>query len=48
MGCDAICARLENLGITVLRDASVGHGPLQLVGIDDAEPKNRCAAGWKR
>lgn len=39
--CDAICARLERLGVTVLRNRSVRAGPLQLVGIDDAEPKNQ-------
>jgi uncharacterized protein len=39
--CDAICRRLEGLGVRVLRNASVRAGPLQLLGIDDAEPKNQ-------
>jgi hypothetical protein len=39
--CDAICARLTDLGVTVLRNRSVRFGGLQLVGIDDAEPKSQ-------
>ncbi len=39
--CDAICARLEGLGVTVLRNRTVRAGALQIVGIDDAEPKNQ-------
>jgi uncharacterized protein len=39
--CDAICRRLEGLGIRVLRNRSARAGPLQLIGIDDAEPKNQ-------
>lgn len=39
--CDAICARLEALGITVLRNRSLRTGALQVVGIDDAEPKTQ-------
>lgn len=39
--CEAICRRLESLGITVLRNATARVGPLQLIGIDDAEPKNQ-------
>lgn len=39
--CEAICARLEGLGITVLRNAATRTGPLQIVGIDDAEPKSQ-------
>ncbi|MEQ8857106.1 MAG: metallophosphoesterase [Pseudomonadales bacterium] len=39
--CAEICARLEALGVTVLRNRSVTSGPLQLIGIDDAEPKSQ-------
>jgi predicted MPP superfamily phosphohydrolase len=39
--CDDICRRLADLGITVLRNGTVRAGPLQLVGIDDAEPKSQ-------
>jgi uncharacterized protein len=39
--CDAICQRLEGLGIRVLRNRSERVGPMQLLGIDDAEPKNQ-------
>jgi predicted MPP superfamily phosphohydrolase len=39
--CDAICGRLTALGIIVLRNAEVRVGPLQLIGIDDAEPKSQ-------
>lgn len=39
--CDAICERLRGLGVTVLRNGAVRDGPLQLVGIDDAEPKSQ-------
>jgi hypothetical protein len=39
--CDAICGRLEALGITVLRNRSIRLAGLQLVGIDDAEPKSQ-------
>lgn len=39
--CDAICRRLEDLGITVLRNRSVSVGRLQLVGVDDAEPRSQ-------
>lgn len=39
--CAEICARLETLGITVLRNESVRLGDMQLVGIDDAEPKSQ-------
>lgn len=39
--CDDICRRLAELGVTVLRNATVRAGALQLVGIDDAEPKSQ-------
>lgn len=39
--CDAICARLTDLGVTVLRNRSLELGPLQLIGIDDAEPPSQ-------
>lgn len=38
---EAICERLRNLGIRVLRNESVEAGDLQIVGIDDAEPKTQ-------
>jgi predicted MPP superfamily phosphohydrolase len=38
---DAICQRLTNLGIRVLRNESIEVGHFQLVGIDDAEPKTQ-------
>jgi predicted MPP superfamily phosphohydrolase len=44
---DPICARLEKLGITVLRNRSAtvtrGAGQLQITGIDDAESKSQVA-----
>lgn len=39
--CEEICGRLASLGITVLRDRAVRAGPLQIAGIDDAEPKSQ-------
>jgi uncharacterized protein len=39
--CDAICRRLEGLGVHVLRNRGLRVGPMQLLGIDDAEPKNQ-------
>jgi predicted MPP superfamily phosphohydrolase len=38
---DAICERLTGLGIEVIRDRALTVGGLQLVGIDDAEPKTQ-------
>lgn len=38
---DDICARLTALGIEVIRDRAHSVGGLQLVGIDDAEPKSQ-------
>ena len=39
--CEDICQRLRNLGIEVLRNACADLGDIQLVGIDDAEPKTQ-------
>jgi uncharacterized protein len=39
--CDAICDRLSQLGVQLLRNASLRLGPLQVLGIDDAEPKTQ-------
>jgi len=38
---EAICERLRNLGVRVLRNESLDLGAIQLVGIDDAEPKSQ-------
>jgi predicted MPP superfamily phosphohydrolase len=38
---DDICERLRSLGVRVLRNESVDAGRLQIVGIDDAEPKTQ-------
>jgi uncharacterized protein len=40
---EAICRRLNNLGIEVLRNASVVKNDLQFIGIDDAERKDQVA-----
>ena len=40
---DHICNRLKNLGIEVLRNTSSVKGPLQFIGIDDAERKDQVA-----
>jgi len=39
--CEAICRRLTNLGIRVLRNTTLDLGAIQLIGIDDAEPKTQ-------
>jgi predicted MPP superfamily phosphohydrolase len=41
---DAICRRMTNLGVRVLRNESLSVGPFQFVGIDDAEPKTQVAS----
>ena len=41
---DAICQRLRDLGIRVLRNESVIEGPMQIIGIDDAEAKTQVGA----
>ena len=38
---EAICARLTRVGVRVLRNEAVLTGRLQLIGIDDAEPKTQ-------
>lgn len=38
---EAICDRLRGLGIHVLRDETVRVGALQIIGIDDAEPRSQ-------
>ena len=43
VGSDAVCARLEALGVTVLRNARVEWGTMRIVGIDDAEARNQVA-----
>ena len=43
VGSDAVCARLEALGVTVLRDARVDWGAMRIVGIDDAEARDQVA-----
>ena len=37
IGSDAVCARLEALGVKVLRNARTEHGAMRIIGIDDAE-----------
>ena len=43
VGSDAVCARLEALGVTVLRNARVDWGAMRIVGIDDAEARDQVA-----
>ena len=43
VGSDAVCARLETLGVTVLRNARVEWGTMRIVGIDDAEARDQVA-----
>ena len=43
VGSDAVCARLEALGVTVLRNARVEWGTMRIVGIDDAEARDQVA-----
>lgn len=38
---EAICSRLSQLGIIVLRNQSVDLNPIQFVGVDDAERKDQ-------
>ncbi|MFM8354827.1 MAG: metallophosphoesterase [Gammaproteobacteria bacterium] len=38
---EAICARLTRVGVRVLRNEAMVAGHLQLIGIDDAEPKTQ-------
>jgi hypothetical protein len=39
--CEDICRRLHNLNVTILRNRSIELGDIQLIGIDDAEPKTQ-------
>ena len=43
VGSEAVCARLEALGVTVLRNAAVERGTLRIMGIDDAEARSQVA-----
>ena len=43
VGSDAVCARLEALGVTVLRNAAVDRGTLRIMGIDDAKARDQVA-----
>lgn len=38
---EAICQRLTHLGVHVIRDGTVALPGIQLIGIDDAEPKSQ-------
>lgn len=38
---EAICERLTGHGIRVIRNGTARHGDIQLIGIDDAEPKSQ-------
>ena len=48
VGSDAVCARLEALGVTVLRDARTDWGAMRIVGIDDAEARDQVARVLER
>ena len=41
IGSDAICARLEALGVTVLRNACTEWDGVRVMGVDDAEARNQ-------
>ena len=43
IGSDAVCARLEALGVTVLRNARADRGAMRIIGIDDAERREQVA-----
>ena len=43
VGSDAVCERLEALGVTVLRNAQAEWGAMRIVGIDDAEARDQVA-----
>ena len=43
IGSDAVCARLEALGVTVLRKARTDWGAIRIIGIDDAEERGQVA-----
>ena len=48
IGSDAVCARLEALGVTVLRDAQAHWGTMRIIGIDDAEARDQVARVLER
>ena len=48
VGSDAVCARLEALGVTVLRNARTDWGAMRIVGIDDAEARDQVARVLER
>ena len=48
VGSDAICARLETLGVAVLRNARAEWGTMRIVGIDDAETRDQVARVLER
>ena len=48
IGSDAVCARLEALGVTVLRDARIDWGTMRIIGIDDAEARDQVARVLER
>ena len=41
IGSDTVCARLEALGVTVLRNAQAARGSIRVIGIDDAEARDQ-------
>ena len=43
IGSDAVCTRLEALGVTVLRDSEIEWGTMRIIGIDDAESRDQVA-----
>ena len=43
IGSDAVCARLESLGVTVLRNARTEWEGMRIIGIDDAEARDQVA-----
>ena len=43
VGSDAVCARLEEMGVTVLRDTRTDWGAIRIIGIDDAEARDQVA-----
>lgn len=43
VGCDPVCARIAAQRVTVLRDAAVVHGSLQIIGIDDDPARDTVA-----
>ena len=48
IGSDTVCARLEALGVMVLRDAQAHWGTMRIIGIDDAEARDQVARVLER